>query len=67
MRDTAMKLWPVKPFISQAPELLECSPTGTVMISVMLIQGGRSKGDEGALIAAGGKIDIRWLGQISAP
>ena len=34
-----------------------------VKVSVMLIHQGSIRGDEGALIAAGGKIDIRWLGQ----
>lgn len=45
-----------------APELLECASTGTVMTSVILILPGRFEGNEGGLLAAGGKIDTRtWL------
>ena len=48
-----------KTFTSLALELLECSSTGTVMISVRLILEGILEGNERGLIAAGGKIDTQ--------
>ena len=59
MRDHGCETTAGKNLYHLGPELLKRPSTGTVTISFMLILEGRFEGNEGGLLAAGGKIDTR--------